>query len=265
MSRWSTLTVCLIVFAGFLNAAAAQEYLTGIKWTEPRVVTPGKPQAAPSDAVVLFDGKDLSAWDNAKNWKVKDGAMISGRGDVRSKAKFGDCQLHIEWSAPVPAKGSGQGRGNSGVFLMATYEIQVLDSYKNKTYFDGQAGAIYKQTPPQVNAMRPPGKWNVYDIIWTAPRFNQDGSLKSPAFMTALHNGVLILNHFELKGDTPFNRPPQYKKHADKLPIRLQDHGNPVRFRNIWVREIGAAKGKQVRPPFLRNAKGEETPLKPGN
>ena len=251
MSRCSALLVCLVMIAGFFDVATAQEYLTGIKWTEPRVVTPGKQQDAPSDAVVLFDGKDLSAWDNAKNSKVKDGAMISGGGDVRSKAKFGDCQLHIEWSAPVPAKGSGQGRGNSGVFLMATYEIQVLDSYKNKTYFDGQAGAIYKQTPPQVNAMRPPGKWNVYDIIWTAPRFNQDGSLKSPAFMTALHNGVLILNHFELKGDTPFNRPPQYKKHADKLPIRLQDHGNPVRFRNIWVREIGAAKGKQVRPPFL--------------
>ena len=144
---------------------------------------------------------------------------------------------------------------------MDTYEIQILDSYENRTYFDGQAGAIYKQTPPQVNATRPPGEWNVYDIIWTAPRFNEDGSLESPAFITAIHNGVLILNHFELKGDTPFTRPPAYKKHANRLPIRLQDHGNPTRFRNIWVREIKPAVGKQARKPFLRNAKGEERPI----
>jgi len=187
--------------------------------------------------------------------------MVAGKGNIRTKAGFGDCQLHIEWSSPFPATGSGQGRGNSGVFLMDNYEIQVLDSYENKTYFDGQAGAIYKQTPPQVNAMRPPGEWNVYDIIWTAPRFNEDGSLKSSAYITALHNGVLILNHFELKGDTPFTRPPQYNKHADRLPIRLQDHGNPTRFRNIWIREIGAAEGKQVRDPFLRDGKGNEKPI----
>jgi hypothetical protein len=257
-------TFPILAFVVVFSAAVSQgdEYLNGIKWEEPAVVKPGDSNGAPSDAVVLFSGKGLEAWENADNWKVVDGAMVSGRGDVRTKESFGDCQLHIEWSAPVPAKGSGQGRGNSGVFLMNTYEIQVLDSYDNKTYSDGQAGAIYKQTPPQVNAMRPPGQWNVYDIIWTAPRFNEDGTLKSPAYITAIHNGVLILNHFKLKGDTPYDRPAVYKKHADRLPIRLQDHGNPVRFRNVWVREIGKAKGEQVKEPFLRDNKGNESPVK---
>lgn len=240
----------------------AEEYLNGITWEEPKLVTVNE-HGVPSDATVLFDGTDLFAWDQAENWKVSEGAMVSGKGNPMTKDSFGDCQLHIEWSAPIPATGSGQGRGNSGVFLMNTYEIQVLDSYDNSTYFDGQAGAIYKQTPPQVNATRPPGEWNVYDIYWTAPRFNADDSLESPAYITAIHNGVLILNHFELKGDTPFNRPPHYKKHADKLPIRLQDHGNPVRFRNIWIRDIAAAKGVQEKAPFIRNPKtGEETPVK---
>lgn len=240
---------------------SADEFQNGIKWAEPEVVT-FNAQGIPSDAVVLFDGSDLSQWNNATNWKIDDGAMVAGKGDVVSKAAFGDCQLHIEWSAPTPAKGSGQGRGNSGVFLMNTYEIQVLDSFENKTYFDGQAGAIYKQTPPLVNATRPPGEWNTYDIIWTAPRFNEDGSLKSPAYITALHNGVLILNHFELKGDTPFHRPPAYTKHADRLPIRLQDHGDPVRFRNIWVREIPPIGAEQARPPYIRNTRtGEERPV----
>lgn len=259
-TRKFTVLLTLTAFA-LAASAVADEYLNGIKWETPKVVTPGTHGSAPSDAVVLFDGKDLSEWDN-QNWKVENGEMVAARGDIRSKKSFGDCQLHIEWAAPVPAKGNGQGRGNSGLFLMNTYEIQILDSYKNKTYHDGQAGAIYKQTPPQVNAMRPPGEWNSYDIIWTAPRFNDDGSLKSPAYITAIHNGVLILNHFELKGDTPFTRPPQYKKHADRLPIRLQDHGNPVRFRNIWVREIGAAKGDQAEPPFLRDGKGNKKPIK---
>jgi hypothetical protein len=144
---------------------------------------------------------------------------------------------------------------------MDNYELQVLDSYENETYFDGQAGAIYKQTPPLVNAMKPPGTWNVYDVIWTAPKFNDDGSLKSPAYITAFQNGVLILNHFELKGDTPFTAPPSYKKHPDRLPIRLQDHGNPTRFRNIWVREIKPVVGKQVKKPFMRKPNGEEMPI----
>lgn len=255
--------------AGFVLAAVgvigspvlAQEYLNGIKWEEPKVVTFDE-NGVPSDAIVLFDGTDLSAWNGAEGWTVEDGAMVAGKGNPVTKQSFGDCQLHIEWSAPTPPTGSGQGRGNSGVFLMNTYEIQVLDSFENETYFDGQAGAIYKQTPPMVNATVPPGEWNVYDIIWTAPRFQEDGSLKSPAYITALHNGVVILNHFELQGDTPYHRPPAYHKHADKLPIRLQDHGNPVRFRNIWVREIAPIKGEQVKPPFLRNNQtGEETPI----
>ena len=136
---------------------------------------------------------------------------------------------------------------------MGTYEIQVLDSYQNKTYFDGQAGAIYKQTPPMVNAMRPPGEWNAYDITWTRPRFHDDGSVKSPAYISALHNGVLILNHFELLGDTPYHRPPRYTKHDDRLPISLQDHGNPVAFRNIWVREWKPMVGQRVHEPKRRN------------
>ncbi len=231
---------------------AVEEYLPGITWPEPKVVTPGEEnRLPPSDATVLFDGSDLSQWENGENWPVKDGVAYSGKGFIISKPKFGDCQVHIEWSAPTPAEGEGQGRGNSGVFLMGKYEIQVLDSYQNKTYFDGQAGAIYKQTPPMVNAMRPPGEWNSYDILWTRPRFSDDGSLESPAYMTAVHNGVLILNHFELQGDTPYNRPPAYTKHDDKLPISLQDHGNPVRFRNIWVREWKPIVGEQTEEPKL--------------
>jgi len=260
---WSLLAGCVLAAICLVDSSASgDEYLNGIKWKSPAIVQPGAEGGAPSDAVVLFDGKDLSAWDNADNWKIADGSMVSGRGDVRSKKAFGDCQLHIEWSAPTPAKGSGQGRGNSGVFLMNTYEIQILDSFENKTYHDGQAGAIYKQTPPQVNATRAPGTWNVYDIVWTAPKFGDDGKLKSPAYITAIHNGVLILNHFELKGDTPYNRPPAYAKHAKRLALRLQDHVNPIRFRNIWVRDIGAAKGEQVKAPFIRdNKSGKERPV----
>lgn len=239
----------------------AQEYLNGIEWKAPEIVTPGATNdAPPSDAIVLFDGKDLSHWKNADRWTIADGAMVVGRGAITSTDEFGDCQVHIEWSAPTPPKGSGQGRGNSGVFLMGIYEVQVLDSFDNTTYHDGQASAIYKQTPPMVNAMRKPGEWNTYDILWTAPRFNDDGSLKSPAYMTVLHNGVVTLNHFELKGDTPYSRPPRYNKHPDKGPLTLQDHGDPVRFRNIWVRPLNPVVGKQVRKPFLRNGE-KETPI----
>ena len=253
------------VFTAFVSGmgcpVSADEYLNWIEWKEPPIVTPAENNGAPSDAVVLFDGKDFSAWQGADKWKIENGTMVAGKGDIRTKESFGDCQLHIEWSAPTPATGSGQGRGNSGIFFMDNYELQVLDSFDNKTYFDGQAGAIYKQTPPQVNATRAPGTWNIYDVIWTSPRFNDDGSLKSPAYITALHNGILILNHFELKGDNPFHRPPQYKKQADKLPIRLQDHGNPMRFRNIWIRETKPTIGQQVKKPFLRDDKGNEKPI----
>ncbi len=243
------------------DVVKAKEYLSGIKWEKPLLVTPGKTNAdPPSDAVVLFDGTDLSKWTNGDRWTVEDGTAITGQGVITCQEEFGDCQVHLEWSAPAPAKGSGQGRGNSGVFLMGIYEIQILDSYENETYYDGQAGAVYKQTPPAVNAMRPPGEWNTYDIFWTAPRFGDGGQLTSPAYVTVVHNGVLILNHFELEGDTPFPRPPAYKPHAEKGPISLQDHGNPVRFRNIWVREFKPAKGERVREPFIRDG-DKETPI----
>jgi hypothetical protein len=252
--RTAALSGILLTFGGLTAArSCAQEYLTGIEWPKPPIVTPGDRRGRPpSDAIILFDGKDLSAWNNAESWKVEDGVAIVGRSMIESKQSFGDCQLHIEWSAPVPAEGEGQGRGNSGVFF-GPYELQVLDSYENETYSDGQAGAIYKQTPPMVNAMRPPGEWNVYDVIWTAPRFNDDGTLASPAFITAFHNGVVILNHFQVLGDTPFNAPPRYNKHPVEQPIRLQDHNNPVKFRNIWVREIKPIVGKQVREPNMKN------------
>jgi hypothetical protein len=247
-TMWRAAAVCgaVLTASGLLAArSCAQEYLPGIDWPEPTIITPGeKPGDPPSDAKILFDGKDMSAWKNADRWKVADGVVTIGRGEVETKEQFGDCQLHIEWSAPTEVRGSSQGRGNSGVFF-GPYELQVLDSYDNKTYFDGQAGSIYKQTPPMVNVMRKPGEWNVYDVVWTSPRFNDDGTLASPAFITALHNGVVILNHFQLLGDTPFNRPPAYNKHDIKLPIKLQDHGNPVRFRNIWIREVTPIVGKK--------------------
>jgi len=256
--RIQSLAVALLVAALVSQNAAAQEYLNGIKWEQPPIVTPGTSDSdPPSDAIVLFDGKDLSRWRGGEKWSVVDGVAVVGKGQITSLDEFGDCQLHIEWSAPTPPKGQGQGRGNSGVFLMGRYELQVLDSYENETYFDGQAASIYKQTPPAVNATRPPGQWNAYDVFWTAPRFGDDGSLTSPAFITVMHNGVLVLNHFELLGDTPFNRAPKYSAHPPKGPISLQDHGNPMRFRNIWVREFKPAVGVQEREPFLRQGDKE--------
>ncbi len=243
--------------------AVGDEYLNGIRWDKPAIITPGESDSQPpSDAIVLFNGRDLDNWHNGENWSVRDGIIYAGKGPIRTKEEFGDCQLHIEWSSPSEVKGDGQGRGNSGVFLMGIYEIQVLDSYDNETYFDGQAGAIYKQTPPMVNAMRKPGEWNSYDILWTGPRFNEDGTLKSPAYITAIHNGVVIQNHFALLGDTPYNRPPKYKPHKSVGPIALQDHGNPVRFRNIWIRPMQPIGQEQARSPFIR--KGDrEIPIEP--
>ena len=246
-------TICITICP--VPTATAAEYLTGIEWEEPKQVIPGKNnQAPPSDAVILFDGVDTNAWNNAETWSVKDGFLIVGKGMISSKEAFGDCQLHVEWSSPLPAEGTGQGRGNSGVFF-GPYEIQVLDSFENATYFDGQAAAIYKQTPPLVNVMRKPGEWNSYDIIWNTPRFDTEGNLTEPATVTVLHNGVLVQNNFELLGDTPFNRPPRYRPHPPELPIRLQDHRNPVRFRNIWVREIAPIQGKRTQTPALRDGK----------
>ena len=211
----------------------------------PRVVTPsaaGEPVRAPSDAIVLFDGKDLSRWTSGEKpaqWKVEHGyAEVNGTGDVETKDAFGDCQLHLEWCAPVPASGNDQGRGNSGVFFMQRYEVQILDCFENLTYPDGQTAALYGQFPPLVNACRKPGEWQTYDIVFEAPRF-EGGKLAKPARVTVFHNGVLVHNAREILGATQHREVASYSAHPAKLPIRLQDHGNPVRFRNVWVREIG--------------------------
>ncbi len=218
----------------------------------PPVVVPGPPGSAdqpgkaPSDAIVLFDGRDLSNWvamdGQPTKWIVKDGAMecVPGSGYIRTLRCFGECQLHIEFATPAKAEGSSQGRGNSGLFFGGSrYEIQVLDSFKNKTYADGSCGAIYNQYPPLVNASRPPGQWQSFDIIWSPPRFDPSGKLIAPARVTAFHNGVLIHANAELFGGTAWLSRPAYEAHPEKTPISLQDHGNPVRYRNIWVRELG--------------------------
>lgn len=217
----------------------------------PRVVEPGhagtgdQPGKAPSDAVVLFDGSSLKGWASLDGgepkWVIKDGVLecAKGSGYIRTVQAFGDCQLHVEWAAPTPPEGTSQGRGNSGVFLMGLYEVQVLDSHENKTYADGQAAALYGQHPPLVNASRPPGQWQTYDILFTRPRFDDQGRLVSPARVTVLHNGVLVQHESELVGPTGWLERAPYRAHENKLPISLQDHGNPVRYRNLWVRELG--------------------------
>jgi hypothetical protein len=229
-----------------VRAGLQKEYKSGIVWPEPRVVTPGATDAQPpADAIVLFDGKDLSQWKNGENWEVKDGVATSKKSDISTKESFGDCQLHIEFATPEKVEGKGQGRGNSGVYLMGRYEVQILDSFDNPTYFDGQCAAVYKQSPPMVNACRKPGEWQSYDILFTAPRFAEDGKVLRPAYVTVIHNGVAVHNHFELLGGTFYDRPPAYQKHAEKLPINLQFHGNPVRFRNIWIRPLEPIVGKK--------------------
>ena len=214
----------------------------------PAVVTPGTAVStpAPSDAIVLFDGKDLSKWRTRKDkspagWKVEKGyfEVVKGTGDIETAQGFGDCQLHIEWSAPAPAVGEDQDRGNSGVFFQGIYELQVLDSYRSATYPDGQAGALYGQYPPLVNPARPPGEWQSYDVVYRRPRFGPDGKLVSPARITAFWNGVLIHDAQELMGPTTNKVRTPYSAHADTLPLSLQDHSHPVRFRNVWIRELG--------------------------
>jgi hypothetical protein len=213
----------------------------------------GKP---PSDATVLFDGKDLSQWGSMDGsptkWITRDGYMecAKGSGYTRTLQNFGDCQLHIEWATPVPGEGEGQGRGNSGVFFgLDRYEIQVLDSFENTTYADGGAGAVYGQYPPLVNASCPPGQWQTYDMVYTAPRFDADGKLLAPARLTVFQNGVLIQNNVQLTGPTSWLERAPYHAHPEKQPISLQDHGNPVRFRNIWVRELGQPGKKEFTLP----------------
>ncbi|MBX3436757.1 MAG: DUF1080 domain-containing protein [Planctomycetaceae bacterium] len=219
------------------SAAFFEEWKSGVNWTEPAVITPGDGTAPPSDAVVLFDGGDLEQWNGVKNWTFTEDYAVVGS-NISSKEGFGDCQLHLEFATPAEVSGQGQGRGNSGVYLMGRYEVQILDSYENTTYFDGQCASLYKQHPPLVNACRKPGEWQTYDILFTAPRFHADGKLKTPAYVTVLQNGVLVQNHYELQGGTYYENPPSYEAHGLREPLALQFHGNPVRFRNIWIRDL---------------------------
>jgi hypothetical protein len=210
----------------------------------PPIVKPGEGTKPPSDAVILFDGTSLNEWANEKGepagWTVADGCMTikAGTGIIKTKRGFGDCQLHIEWRTPAEVKGEGQGRGNSGIFLQSRYELQVLDGFDNKTYANGQAGSIYKQSIPLVNVCRKPGEWQTYDVIYMAPRFSENGRIAIPARITVLQNGVLIQNNTEIRGTTPFIGLPEYIVHGMKEPLTLQDHGNPVSYRNIWIREL---------------------------
>jgi hypothetical protein len=260
-SRQLTLATLIVAAAPLFGQGAAAPAAPKHQDTEvyepvPPVVTPGATNAAPpSDAIVLFDGKNLDQWVSAKDkspakWIVADGILTvskePGVGNIETKRSFKNYQLHVEWRIPENITGSDQARGNSGVFLASTgpgdagYELQVLDSYNNKTYVNGQAGSIYKQGIPLANPNRKPGEWQTYDVVWTAPTFNGDGSVKTPAYATVFFNGVLVQNHFELKGETLYIGQPFYKKY-DTAPIKLQAHGDksePINFRNIWVREL---------------------------
>jgi hypothetical protein len=239
----------LPLLAGLALLAVTQSPIHDESRPQPKVVDPGPapaPVPAPSDAVVLFDGSGLSGWRTRKDgsparWKVENGYMevVAGAGYIETKQGFGDCQLHVEWATPAKVEGEGQHRGNSGVFLMGRYELQVLDSFGNKTYPDGQAAALFGQYPPLVNASRGPGQWQAYDVVFRAPRFDAAGKLLRPARITVLHNGVLVQDNRELSGPTAFKARPPYAAHADRLPLGLQDHDYPVRYRNIWVRALG--------------------------
>ena len=246
-----SLLILTVISVSRMSPAEAQEWKSGVEWQEPPIVTPGATSAAPpSDAVVLFDGSSLDAWENGEKWLVQDGVAIPRETAISSKQHFGDLQLHLEWSAPTEIRGEGQGRGNSGCYLMGLYEVQILDSFNNPTYFDGQAGSIYKQTPPMANAMHKPGEWNSYQILFTAPRFRSNGEVTRPAFVTLIQNGVVLLNHFELEGRTSYTEAPGYRAHAETGPIQLQFHGDAVRFRNIWARELKPPVGRRVSAPF---------------
>lgn len=213
---------------------------------EPAIVTPGKTIGAPpSDALVLFDGKDLSHWRSARDvsevrWQLREGYLevVPGTGDIATREEFGDCQLHVEWATPAVVKGDGQGRGNSGVFLMQRYEVQVLDSFQNQTYYHGQAGAVYKQYAPLVNASLQPGEWQSYDIVFKAPKFDEQGRVTERARITVLQNGVLIQNNVEIYGNTTHDKPALYVAHGPNAPLQLQNHGDLVRYRNIWIRRL---------------------------
>lgn len=236
--------LCFAAIGTTLTAQSQDPKDTEVWEPEPRVVTPGQNGAPPSDAIVLFDGKGLQEWvsandNSAAKWNVADGAMtvVKGAGDIATKRSFGDFQLHIEFRTPAVVVGESQGRGNSGIFLQSRYEVQVLDNYNNRTYSNGQAGSIYKQSIPLVNACRPPGEWQTYDIIYTAPRFNADGIRIAAGRVTVIQNGVLVQNNTEIRGTTEYIGQPKNIAHG-KGPLVLQDHGNPVSYRNIWVREL---------------------------
>ncbi len=246
-----------LLFAATPLVAAAQQPAAKPEDTEvwtpvPAIVTPGATSSsAPSDAIKLFDGRGLTEWvkagtATAAGWTVKNGILTVNKaaGDIETKRKFRNYQLHLEWREPVGLRDSGQARGNSGIFLATVgstgYELQILDSYRNKTYVNGQAGSIYKQSPPLANAMRKPGEWQVYDVVWTAPTFTADGWMSTPGRVTAFHNGVLVQNNYEVKGTTEYIGPPTVVAHGASA-IRLQAHGDPsppISFRNIWVREL---------------------------
>jgi hypothetical protein len=227
-----------------------------VRRPRPAMVTPGelstyeKPGTPPSDAIVLFDGTDLSQWCHISSddpdqmleaqWKVKDGyfEVAPNTGSLQTIDNFGSCQLHIEWQAPAEVRGDSQGRGNSGIYFMGEFEVQVLDSFNNRTYADGQAGALYGQYPPMVNASRKPGEWQIYDILFQAPKFSLDGELERPALVTVIHNGIFLHNAREYVGKSGGGVLPKYDVITPAAPIRLQDHGNPVRFRNVWLRPL---------------------------
>lgn len=246
MKHLLSISFLLFPFLPFSFCQITDEKATEIWQPEPRVVTPGQGTKPPSDAIVLFNGSGFSEWVSGRDsvhgvkWYLNsDSSMtvLPDAGGISTKRSFGDCQLHIEFRSPVKVKGEGQGRGNSGVFLQGRYEVQVLDSYENRTYSNGQCGAIYKQSIPLVNACRPPGQWQTYDILFTAPRFNADGLLTAPGRFTVLQNGVVIQLNVEIKGGTTNVGLPEYKSHG-KAPLHLQDHHDLVSYRNIWIREL---------------------------
>lgn len=255
MKHLTALSTIVISFSSLcVQAQEGDPKATEVWEPQPKVVKTAAVNAPPSDAIILFDGKNMDEWESVKDttqpagWTMGNGffTVKKGTGNIQTKRKFMDYQLHLEWKIPALIHGEGQLRGNSGLFLASTgpgdagYEIQILDNYNNKTYSNGQAGSIYKQSVPLANACKKPGQWQTYDIIWTAPRFNEDGTLKSPARVTAFHNGVLVQNNYELTGETRYIGKPEYKAHG-ACPLKLQDHGDksePVSFRNIWIREL---------------------------
>jgi hypothetical protein len=249
-----TLGPCLLSAANIAPAAPAAPALPPPEitelWTPIPPVVSAPANGVPSDAIVLFDGLSLDGWESVKGgpapWKIEGGNLVvtPRSGYIQTKASFGDMQLHLEFRTPAEVKGDSQGRGNSGVFFMGLYEVQILDSYNNATYVNGQAGAVYKQHIPLVNASRPPGEWQSYDIVFIAPRFRAAGVVETPGRLTVFHNGVLVQHNVEIKGTTGHRGYPAYTPHAAKLPLQLQDHSNPIAFRNIWVRELNLPGSK---------------------